>query len=357
MDTQRQLTPAITEIFQFAAQQGASDMHIKIDVPPVVRIDGKLRSVPDKPAYTAEQARVDVLSTLSQQQQQRIDELRELDFSFYIGTTRVRANVYYEKDSLVGAFRLIPDTLRTVQELGLPTIVEEMTKYRQGLFVVAGPTGHGKSTTLAAMVNLINQTRSENIITIEDPIEYVFKNAKSIISQREVGADTESFERALRSSLRQDPDVILVGEMRDLETIQAAITLAETGHLVLTTLHTNSAAQTADRMIDVFPPHQQIQIRSQLANILLGIVSQRLLPKLSGGRIAAAEVLIANTAVRNTIREGKTHQLSNIIQTSAGEGMVSLDDSLAQLVTKGEVSLDDAITWAIDAKHLKLKLY
>ncbi len=357
METQRQLSPAMQEIFQFAAQQGASDVHIKVDVPPVIRIDGKLRSVPDKPAYTSEQARADVLSVLSQPQQQRIEELRELDFSFYVGTTRIRANVYFEKDNLVGAFRLIPDTLRTVQELGLPTIVEEMTKYRQGLFVVAGPTGHGKSTTLAAMVNLINQTRSENIITIEDPIEYVFKNAKSIISQREVGSDTEGFERALRSSLRQDPDVILVGEMRDLETIQAAVTLAETGHLVLTTLHTNSAAQTADRMIDVFPPHQQTQIRSQLANILLGIVSQRLLPKLSGGRIAAAEVLLANTAVRNTIREGKTHQLSNIIQTSAGEGMVSLDDSLAQLVTKGEVSLDDAITWAIDAKHLKLKLY
>ncbi|MEK7184311.1 MAG: type IV pilus twitching motility protein PilT [Patescibacteria group bacterium] len=357
METERQFTAGIQEIFQFAVTQGASDVHIKVDVPPVVRIDGKLRSVPDKPAFTAEAAHADVLSTLNTLQQQHIVEQRELDFSFYLGATRVRANVYFEKDNLVGAYRLIPDTLKTVQELGLPSIVEDMTKYRQGLFIVAGPTGHGKSTTLAAMVNLINQTRSENIITIEDPIEYVFKNVKSIISQREVGSDTQSFENALRSSLRQDPDVILVGEMRDQETIQAAVTLAETGHLVLTTLHTNSAAQTADRMIDAFPPHQQTQIRSQLANILLGIVSQRLLPKISGGRVAAAEVLIANTAVRNTIREGKTHQLSNIIQTSASEGMISLDDALAQLVTKGEISLDDAVTWAIDAKHLKLKLY
>ncbi len=357
MDTDRTLSPAIQQIFAFAAEHGASDVHIKVDVPPVVRIDGKLRSIPDMPSYTADQARADTLSTLSQHQQQVIAEQRELDFSFYFGAVRVRANVYFEKDNLVGAYRLIPDKLRTVQELGLPPIIEDMTKVRQGLFIVAGPTGHGKSTTLAAMVNLINQSRSENIITIEDPIEYVFQNARSIISQREVGSDTLNFEHALRSSLRQDPDVILVGEMRDLETIAAAITLAETGHLVLTTLHTNNAAQTADRILDVFPPHQQAQVRSQLANILLGIVSQRLLPKLSGGRIAAAEILVANTAVRTTIREGKTHQLNNIIQTSASEGMISLDDSLAALVTRGEVSLDDALTWAIDPKHLKLKLY
>ena len=357
MDTSRQLTPTIQEIFKFAIEHGASDVHIKVDVPPVVRIDGKLRSVPDKPIYTTEQAKADTLSTLNPHQQQLIETQRELDFSFYVDTTRIRANVYFEKDNLVGAFRLIPDKLSTIQELGLPPMIEDITKYRQGLFIVAGPTGHGKSTTLAAMVNLINQTRSENIITIEDPVEYIFKNAKSIISQREVGSDTDSFEHALRSSLRQDPDVILVGEMRDLETVQATITLAETGHLVLTTLHTNNAAQTADRMIDVFPPHQQAQIRSQLANILLGIVSQRLLPKISGGRVAAAEILVANTAVRNTIREGKTHQLNNIIQTSSSEGMISLDDSLAALVTRGEVSLDDALTWAIDPKHLKLKLY
>jgi twitching motility protein PilT len=357
MDPTRQLTPTIQQIFTFAVEHGASDVHIKVDVPPVVRIDGKLRSIPDMAAYTAEQTKADTFSTLNPHQQQVIEEQRELDFSFYFGTNRIRANVYFEKDHLVGAFRLISDKLRSIQELGLPLIIEDITKMRQGLFVVAGPTGHGKSTTLAAMVNVINQSRSENIITIEDPIEYIFKNAKSIISQREVGSDTTSFEHAMKSSLRQDPDVILVGEMRDLETIAAAITLAETGHLVLTTLHTNNAAQTADRMLDVFPPHQQAQVRSQLANILIGIVSQRLLPKISGGRIAAAEILIANTAVRTTIRDGKTHQLNNIIQTGASEGMISLDDSLAQLVTRGEVSLDDAITWAIDPKHLKLKLY
>ena len=357
MDTDRQFTPTIQQILSFAAENGASDVHVRVNVAPVVRIDGKLRSIPDMPVYTAEQARADTMSTLNQHQQQIIEQERELDFSFYAGTTRIRANVYFEKENLVGAFRLIPDKLRTIQDLGLPLIIEDVTKMRQGLFIVAGPTGHGKSTTLAAMVNLINQTRSENIITIEDPIEYVFQNAKSIISQREVGSDTTSFEHALRSSLRQDPDVVLVGEMRDLETISAAITLAETGHLVLTTLHTNNAAQTADRMLDVFPPHQQAQVRSQLANILLGIVSQRLLPRISGGRIAAAEILIANTAVRSTIRDGKTHQLNNIIQTSSSEGMIGLDDSLAQLVTRGEVSLDDALIWAIDPKHLKLKLY
>jgi len=357
MDTERAFSPTIQQIFTFAVEHGASDVHIKVNVPPVVRIDGKLRSIPDMASYTSEAARTDTLSTLNQHQQQAIQEARELDFSFYFGTTRIRSNVYFEKDNLVGAYRLIPDKLRTVQELGLPSIVEDMTKSRQGLFIVAGPTGHGKSTTLAAMINLINQTRSENIITIEDPIEYVFQNVRSIISQREVGSDTADFEHALRSSLRQDPDVILVGEMRDLETIAAAITLAETGHLVLTTLHTNNAAQTADRILDVFPPHQQAQVRSQLANILLGIVSQRLLPRINGGRIAAAEILVANTAVRTTIREGKTHQLNNIIQTGASEGMISLDDALAALVTRGEVSLDDALTWAIDPKHLKLKLY
>ncbi len=350
-------TPHINEVFQFAVQQGASDVHIRVEVPPVVRIDGKLRSMPSQEAYTAETASADCLSTLNELQRSRLEKQRELDFSFYFESTRIRANVFYEREHLVGAYRLIPSKLRTIAELGLPTTVAEFPRYRQGLLIVAGPTGHGKSTTLAAIINEVNTSRSENIITIEDPIEYVFANDKSIISQREVGSDTETFADALRASLRQDPDVLLVGEMRDLETIQAALTLAETGHLVLTTLHTNNAAQTTDRIVDVFPPHQQTQIRSQLANVLLGIVSQRLLPRVNGGRVAAAEILLANNAVRNTIREGKTHQITNLIQTSASEGMVSLDDALAQLVGRGEVSLDDALTWANDPKHLKLKLY
>jgi len=353
----RTFSPHLRDIFAFAIKHGASDVHVRVNVPPVIRIDGKLRSVPSQEAYTVETAQLDCLSTLNEIQQQRLEKNREIDLSFYFERTRVRANVFYEREHIVGAYRLIPSKLRTIDELGLPGIVGDFPKYRQGLVIVAGPTGHGKSTTLAAMVNDVNVNRSENIITIEDPIEYVFSDNKSIISQREVGTDTASFSAALRASLRQDPDVLLVGEMRDFETIQAALTLAETGHLVLTTLHTNNAAQTADRIIDVFPPHQQIQVRSQLANVLLGIISQRLLPKVDGGRVAAAEILIANNAVRTMIRDQKTHQITNLIQTSASEGMISLDDALAQLVSAGQVSLDDALTWANDPKHLKLKLY
>jgi twitching motility protein PilT len=227
----------------------------------------------------------------------------------------------------------------------------------QGFVIITGPTGHGKSTTLAAMINQINHTRSEHIVTIEDPIEYVFEHEKSIISQREVGSDTNSFSRALRSALREDPNVVLIGEMRDLETIEAALTIAETGHLVFTTLHTNSAAQAADRIVDVFPPHQQQQVRMQLANVLLGVVSQRLIPKAQGGRVAACEIMIANSAVRNTIREGKTHQLGNIIQTSAAEGMISMDKVLAELVSKGDITIDSALTWAMDPKAFKMMVY
>jgi twitching motility protein PilT len=235
--------------------------------------------------------------------------------------------------------------------------MEKFTTPSQGFVIVTGPTGHGKSTSLASMVDHINHRRKEHIITIEDPIEYMFKDDKSIIEQREVYSDTRSFARALRSALREDPNVILIGEMRDLETISAALTLAETGHLVYTTLHTNDAAQTADRIIDVFPPHQQQQVRQQLANVLLGVISQRLLPRSSGGRIMACEIMIANNAVRNVIREGKTHQLPNIIQTSVAEGMITLDKVLAELVSKGEVSLDDALTWATDTKSFKMKVY
>ena len=239
---------------------------------------------------------------------------------------------------MAASFRFIPRQIRNLQDLNLPPILERFTQSTQGLVIIAGPTGHGKSTTLAALVELINESRSDHIITIEDPIEYVFEHKKSNISQREVGSDTNTFGRALRAALREDPNVILVGEMRDLETIEAALTIAETGHLVLTTLHTNSAAQTADRIINVFPPHQQEQIRMQLANVLIGIVSQRLLPRVAGGRIVAAEILIANNAVRTMIREGKSHQVDNIISTSAAEGMIGLDKVLAELVSKGEIA-------------------
>lgn len=335
----------------------ANDLHILVGVPPMFRVEGKLTAIPDETALTGERVAKLIKSLLLPKQIEDLEQRRELDFSFGHAESRIRANVYYQRGELAASLRFIPKKIRTLTDLNLPPILEKFTQSAQGFVIISGPTGHGKSTTLAALVELINSTRTDHIITIEDPVEYVFEHQKSIISQREVGGDTNSFARALRSALREDPNVILVGEMRDLETIEAAITLAETGHLVLTTLHTNSAAQTPDRIIDVFPPHQQSQIRMQLANVLLGVVSQRLLPRAAGGRIVAAEVLVANNAVRNLIREAKTHQIGNIIQTSAAEGMISLDKVLAELVSKGEISLDDALTWALDPKAFKMMVY
>jgi twitching motility protein PilT len=351
------LAAPIKKLLDLAIIKKASDLHLNVGVPPTVRIDGRLLTVPDEPILDQESCAKLIESMMTTEQIERLNQRREVDFSFGYQDTRFRTNVYFEKGNMVGSLRLIPHLIRNFSELGLPPIIEKFTTPSQGFFIVTGPTGHGKSTSLAAMVQHVNNTRSEHIITIEDPIEYVFEHKKSIISQREIGSDTNSFARALRSALREDPNVILVGEMRDLETIDAALTLAETGHLVFTTLHTNSAAQTADRMIDVFPPHQQQQVKMQLANVLIGVISQRLLPRVSGGRIVATEIMIANSAVRNTIREGKTHQLPNIIQTSASEGMISLDKVLAELVSKGEITIDDALTWAIDPKAFKMMVY
>lgn len=347
----------IEKLLAAAINYKASDLHIKVGVHPILRIDGKLMAIPNEEILTKEATQELVKSIMSEEQLERFAKNKELDFSFGYQNTRFRTNAFLEKSNISAALRLIPSKIKTLQELGLPTILQKFTSHSQGFVIIAGPTGHGKSTTLAALINDINANKSSNIITIEDPIEYLFEQKKSIISQREVGSDTNSFGKALKSSLREDPDVLLVGEMRDLETIEAALTLAETGHLVFTTLHTNSAAQTADRIIDVFPPHQQQQVRSQLANVLLGIVSQRLLPRTSGGRIAACEILIANSATRSLIREGKTHQLDNIIQTSASEGMISLDKVLAELVNRGEILIDDALTWALNPKELKMQVY
>lgn len=352
-----QQTSGIKKIINYAITKGASDIHLKYDAPPIVRIDGKLRVMEGEPTLTPEKCEAYVKSLLNKDQFDRLTREREIDFSFSYDSTRFRTNVYYEENNISAALRLIPAKIQDFNELGLPPILEKFTLSSQGLVIITGPTGHGKSTTMAAMLNYINKNKDKHIITIEDPIEYSFKNEKSIISQREVGSDTYSFAKALRSSFREDPDVIMVGEMRDLETIESALTLAETGHLVLTTLHTNSASQTANRIIDVFPPHQQSQIRSQLASVVLGVVSQRLIPKISGGRLVACEIMIANHAVRNIIREGKTHQLDNIIATSASEGMIGLDKVLAEYVNKGEISLDDALTWAIDQKSFKMMVY
>ena len=344
-------------LLDMAIEKKASDLHLTVGLPPILRIDGRLTPIADKGVLTAEACEKLILSIMLPDQVERLRQRKEIDFSFGFQQTRFRSNVFYQKGYLSTSLRLISLKVKTIEELGLPPILEKFTLVSQGLVIITGPTGHGKSTTLAAVIEHINQNRSDHIITIEDPIEYVFEHKKSIVSQREVSSDTNSFSRALRSSLRQDPDVILVGEMRDLETIDAALTLAETGHLVFTTLHTNSASQTADRIIDVFPPHQQQQIRMQLANVLLGVVSQRLLPRISGGRVLACEIMMANSAVRNTIREGKTHQLPNIIQTSASEGMISLDKVLAELVSKGEITIDDALAWSLDPKAFKMMVY
>jgi twitching motility protein PilT len=348
---------SLKQLLDYSIEYGASDLHLIFGVPPQVRIDGKLKSVKNEETMTEARLEEYVPSLMTEVERDFYTKHRELDFSFGYKEFRFRANAYFQVNTMALALRLISNKIQSFSELGLPPIIEKFTSATQGLFIITGPTGHGKSTTLAAMIDTINESRSDHIVTIEDPIEYTFTPKKSIISQREVGSDTLSFARALRSVLREDPNDILVGEMRDLETIDAALTAAETGHLVLTTLHTASAAQTADRVIDVFPPYQQAQVRQQLASVLLGVVSQRLIPKANEGRIAAAEILIVTPAVRSLIREGKAHQLNNVISTSASEGMISLDKVLAELVSKGDITIDEALRWAIDAKTLKTLIY
>ncbi len=340
-----------------AIAKKASDLHVAVGVPPILRVDGKLAAVSGQDPLTPVETRKLAESLMTEAQLERLLEQRDIDFSFGYQTMRFRANIFFERGSIGVSLRLIPKELQSIGDLKLPSFLEKFTLPTQGLVLITGPTGHGKTTTVSALIKHINDTRREHIITIEDPIEYIFEHKKSVIQQREVGSDATSFASALRAALREDPNIVVLGEMRDLETIEAALTVAETGHLVFATLHTNNAAQTADRIIDVFPPHQQTQIRSQLANVLLGIVSQRLLPRVAGGRIVAAEIMIANAAVRNLIREGKAHQLNNIIQTSAAEGMIGLDKILAELVTKGEVTIDDALTWANDPKQFKSMVY
>jgi twitching motility protein PilT len=327
----------------------ASDLHLQVGLPPMIRIDGALNPVPG--CEVLDEAAVEklVYAILDEDQRQILLKDKEFDFSFAFGTLgRFRVNAFHERGNLAAALRLIPNEILSIAELGMPNIVNKFAEYPRGLVLVTGPTGSGKSTTLAAIVDKINTERSQHIITIEDPIEFTHKSKKSVIVQREVHYDTYSFSAALRSSLRQDPDVVLIGEMRDLETISAAITIAETGHLVFATLHTNSAAQSIDRMIDVFPPHQQPQVRSQLANILMAICSQRLVPTIGGGRTVAAEILIANSAVRNIIREGKSHQLDAVIQTGADQGMQTMDRTLVSLVQAGTITYDEARNYAVD---------
>jgi twitching motility protein PilT len=346
-------TVRIEVLLEEVIKRKASDLHLQVGIPPMIRVDGALLAIPATDALTDETIETLIFSILDEDQKQILLKDKEFDFSFAFGDMgRFRVNAFHERGNLAAALRLITNEILTIEQLGLPPIVNKFADYPRGLVLVTGPTGSGKSTTLAAMIHKINAERASHIITIEDPIEYTHKSNKSVIVQREVHYDTYSFSAALRSALREDPDVVLVGEMRDLETIASAITIAETGHLVFATLHTNSAAQSIDRMIDVFPPHQQPQIRSQLSNILTAIVSQRLIPTIGGGRVAAAEIMVATPAVRNIIREGKTHQLDAVIQTGAEFGMQSMDKTLVNLIHAGTVTYDEARLVAVDIDEL-----
>lgn len=345
--------PRIEVLLEEVVKKKGSDLHLQVGLPPMLRVDGTLAPVSGADVLTEETVETLIFAILDEDQKQILLKDKEFDFSFAFGDLgRFRVNAFHERGNLAAALRLIPNDILTIEQLGLPQIVNKFADYPRGLVLVTGPTGSGKSTTLAAMIHKINMERAEHIITIEDPIEYTHKSKKSVIVQREVHYDTYSFSAALRSALREDPDVVLIGEMRDLETIASAITIAETGHLVFATLHTNSAAQSIDRMIDVFPPHQQPQIRAQLSNILMSITSQRLIPTIGGGRIAAAEILVATPAVRNIIREGKTHQLDAVIQTGAEFGMQSMDKTLVTMIHAGTISYDEARNFAVDLDEL-----
>ena len=334
----------IAEILKAVIDQDASDLHLAVGVPPVVRVDGHLRTL-DFPTLSPNEARELIYSILTQDQRQKLETDWETDLSYSLyGQARFRVNAYFHRGTLGAAFRLVPGQLRTIEGMGLPKVIHSFCHKPRGFVLVTGPTGSGKSTTLASIIDEINETRADHIVTIEDPIEFLHQHKRCVVNQREVGSDTKGFPAALRSALRQDPDVILIGEMRDLETIQIALTAAETGHLVFATLHTQDCPQTIDRMIDVFPPYQQGQIRVQIAATLEGVVTQQLLPKASGqGRVAACEVMIASPAARNLIREGKTHQLYTVMQTGGQAGMQTMNASLAELVRRGEITRD----WAM----------
>jgi len=342
----------LNKLLSVVLERNASDLHLITGEPPVIRVDGKLMKLDDFQVLNMEgmQGIVDVL--LNKQQKDLFDKQMDIDLSYsFKDNARFRINIYHQKGLLAGAFRLIPNNIKTAKDLGLPDTIMKFAEPKQGLVLVVGPTGHGKSTAMASLIDYINKTRAEHIVTIEDPIEFVFQPAMSIVNQREIYVDTPSFSQALKAALREDLNVVLVGEMRDLESIQSVITIAETGHLVFATLHTNDASQSIDRILDVFPPHQQSQVKAQLASVLVGVVSLRLLPKVGGGRGPAYEIMIANNAVRNIIREGKTYEIDNVIQTNLEDGMIPLDRSLANLVRTGYVTMEDAKGYVKDMEY------
>lgn len=343
----------IKQYLQYIVDTKASDLHLITGIPPTLRLDGELAPIGNSGILTPDIITDLLKQILNSEQIERLTVNKEIDFSLpFSDKARFRVNAYTQKGSLAAAFRQIPLEIPKIENLDLPTILHSFSTLRQGLVLVTGPTGHGKSTTLAAMLNEINQTRATHIVTIEDPIEFVFKPIKSIISQREMRGDTHSWEIALRSVLREDPDVVLVGELRDHETIAAALTVAETGHLVFGTLHTNSAAQSIDRIVDVFPQEQQSQIRLQLSNVIEAVFSQRLISTVTKGRTVAYEIMLGTTAIKTAIRDGKTHQIESIMETSHEAGMVTLDKSLSDLVKKGTVSLEVAQGWSLRPEEL-----
>lgn len=349
---------SIQELLSITIKNNASDLHLLEGMPPALRIDGSLTYISNYKPLTRQDLETMIFSLLNATQKAMLLDTKELDFSFTFddgggkNLGRFRSNLYYQRGYLSGAFRFLEPNIRTIEELHLPKILHEFANLKQGFILVTGPTGHGKSTTLAAIINEINLNKAFHILTIEDPIEYVYPPGKSIISQRAMGIDTHSWSLALRSALREDPDVVLVGEMRDPETMAAAITIAETGHLVFSTLHTNSASQSIDRIIDSFSAEQQPQIKIQLAATLKGIISQRLLQQISGGRVPAVEVLIGTNAVASNVREGKTHLIDSVIQTSQEAGMITLEASLASLVLAGSISLETAKSYALHQDYL-----
>ncbi len=343
----------IEKLLEIVFNKKASDLHLVPGVPPTLRVNGELTPITGQNVLSPEETEQLVFSLVNEEQKEILLVNKEIDFSFsYQNQGRFRVNAYYQRGNLAAALRLLPAKIPSIDELKLPEICHQFVKLKQGFILVTGPTGHGKSTTLAAIIDEINQNRAVHIVTIEDPIEYAFNHQKAIVSQREIRTDTHSWRIALRSCLREDPDVVMIGEMRDYETIAAALTIAETGHLVFATLHTNSASQSIDRIVDVFPEHQQSQVRMQLSNTLEAILSERLLPCLEGGRIPAMEILVTTSAVQNTIREGKTHLIDNIIQTSAELGMMTLEMDLVRLVKQGKISLDVAKAFSLRPQEL-----
>ena len=343
----------LDDLLREATKRGASDLHLAVGLPPMLRIDGSLVHTDYRPIGPNDTQRL-VYDILTNEQVEKFERSHELDFSYGVwGVGRFRVNIYRQRGSLGAALRSIPDQIPTFEQLGLPSVLRDQCRKHAGLILVTGPTGSGKSTTIACMLDTINSERPVHIFTMEDPIEYLHRHKRGMVNQRELGLDTDSFANALRAVLREDPDVILIGEMRDLETIQAALTLAETGHLVFGTLHTRNTPQTVDRVVDVFPPHQQEQIRVQLSNTLEMVVGQQLLPRTGGGRIAAVEVMIATSAVRNLIREGKAHQLYGALETGTQYGMQTMDRQLAELCRSGIVPKDEAMARCIDRENFK----